>query len=46
MSMRAMRNVEGITPLASPEWTPSVLTSTSSWPASRPRSEVVSQSRS
>ena len=38
---RAMRNVDGTTPLASPECTPSESTSTSSSPASRPRSDVV-----
>jgi hypothetical protein len=43
-SRRRMRKLEGTTPLASPEWTPSVSTSTRSVPVSMPRSEVVTQS--
>ena len=41
-----MRNDDGTTPLASPECTPSVSTSTVSVPAARPRSDVVIHSRS
>ncbi len=41
-----MRNDEGTTPLASPECTPSVSTSTVKLPPARPRSEVVSHMRS
>ena len=40
-----MRKLEGATPLASPECTPSVSTSTVSTPAARPRSEVVIHNR-
>ena len=43
-SCRAMRKEDGTTPLASPECTPSVSTSTLSVPAARPRSDVVIQS--
>ena len=43
---RAIRNDDGTTPLASPECTPSVSTSTVRVPAAMPRSEVVAQSRS
>ena len=39
-----MRKLEGTTPDASPECTPSVSTRTVSVPASMPRSDVVSQS--
>ena len=39
-----MRKLDGTTPLASPECTPSVSTSTVSTPFTRPRSEVVPQS--
>ena len=39
-----MRKLDGTTPLASPECTPSVSTSTVSMPFTRPRSEVVPQS--
>ena len=35
---------DGTTPLAVPEWTPSVSTSTRSWPVRLPRSEVVHHS--
>src|SRR3989449_1660860 len=43
-SWRAMRKLEGTMPLADPEWTPSVRTSTVSTPPTTPRSEVVPQS--
>ncbi|CKU37976.1 Uncharacterised protein [Mycobacterium tuberculosis] len=39
-----MRKLEGTRPEASPEWMPSVSTSTLSVPLAMPRSEVVSQS--
>ena len=45
-SLRATRNDDGTTPLASPECTPSVSTWTSSLPAASPRSDVVIHSRS
>ena len=41
---RRMRKLDGTTPLASPECTPSSSTSTFSAPLTSPRSEVVSQS--
>ena len=41
-----MRNDDGTMPLASPECTPSVSTSTVSVPPANPRSDVVAQSRS
>jgi hypothetical protein len=45
-SWRTMRKLDGTTPLAAPECTPSVSTSTRSTPPTRPRSEVVDQSAS
>ena len=41
---RAMRNVSGITPELSPEWTPSDVMLTRSVPATMPRSDVVTHS--
>ena len=43
-SWRRIRKVEGTTPDAEPEWTPSVRMSTVRVPATSPRREVVSQS--
>jgi hypothetical protein len=45
-SERTIRKLEATIPLASPECTPSVRTSTLSVPAIMPRSDVVLQSRS
>jgi hypothetical protein len=43
-SSRRMRKLDGTTPLAVPEWTPSASTSTRSDPIRLPRSEVVHHS--
>ena len=45
-SRRRIRNDDGTTPPAIPEWTPSVSTSTVSSTPRSPRSDVVTQSRS
>ena len=44
MSWRAVRKLDGTTPLAVPECTPSVSTSTRSVPVRLPRKDVVHQS--
>ena len=43
-SWRRMRKLDGTTPLASPEWMPSLSTSTLSTPLTMPRRLVVSHS--